>query len=159
MDSDDLVRLSAEQDNLRAALDRIESSGNDERFAALVGTIWSLWYYQGQFVEGRRRIVVHGLVRHSVDIDVFAFAIPLRLAPAIGRWDVIAKRRETRRRRLRRHRYDVQPLGLRPRPHFAQELPGAAHRKNGHRHKIRPGPARPSRMSIARIRIMMTKTT
>ena len=49
-------RLQREHDNLRAALDRLESSGDADRLLQLVGSLWRFWYLRSHLTEGRHRI-------------------------------------------------------------------------------------------------------
>jgi predicted ATPase len=51
-----LDRLEREQDNLRAALDHLEASGESERASRLAGALWRFWYLRGHLTEGRRRL-------------------------------------------------------------------------------------------------------
>jgi predicted ATPase/DNA-binding SARP family transcriptional activator len=51
-----LDRLEREHDNLRAALDRLESAGEGERVQRLAGALWRFWYLRGHLTEGKRRL-------------------------------------------------------------------------------------------------------
>jgi len=51
-----LDRLQAEHDNLRAALDWLETRGDIERALALGGAIWEFWCLRGHYKEGWRRL-------------------------------------------------------------------------------------------------------
>ena len=48
-----LNRLEAEHDNLRAALDWLAESGDDEGAWAMGGALWRFWSVRGHFSEGR----------------------------------------------------------------------------------------------------------
>jgi predicted ATPase len=49
-------RLEREHDNLRAALDRLEGSGEGQLAQRLAGALWRYWYMRGHLTEGRRRL-------------------------------------------------------------------------------------------------------
>lgn len=49
-------RLEAEHDNLRAALDRLETAGDRERALQMAGALHRFWYMRGHFREGRDRL-------------------------------------------------------------------------------------------------------
>jgi tetratricopeptide (TPR) repeat protein len=49
-------RLEQEHDNIRAALDWLETSGHAERVVHLVGALWRFWYLKSHLTEGRRRL-------------------------------------------------------------------------------------------------------
>ncbi|MBA3366851.1 MAG: hypothetical protein H0U03_13885 [Actinobacteria bacterium] len=51
-----LDRLEGEHDNLRAALDRLEASGENELALRLAGAVSEFWDLRGHLVEGRRRL-------------------------------------------------------------------------------------------------------
>ena len=51
-----LDRLELEEDNLRAALDRLEARGEVGRLQRLAGALWRFWYLRGRLDEGRRRL-------------------------------------------------------------------------------------------------------
>jgi predicted ATPase/DNA-binding SARP family transcriptional activator len=51
-----LDRMDDEHDNFRAALDRLEASGETERNLRLAGALWRFWYLRGHLAEGRRRL-------------------------------------------------------------------------------------------------------
>jgi predicted ATPase len=51
-----LDRLEREHDNLRAALDWLESSAETQLALQLAGTIWEFWCLRGHFPEGWRRL-------------------------------------------------------------------------------------------------------
>jgi non-specific serine/threonine protein kinase len=51
-----LDRLDREHDNLRAALDHLQTFGETELALRLVGAVWPFWRDRGQFAEGRRRL-------------------------------------------------------------------------------------------------------
>jgi predicted ATPase len=51
-----LDRLEREQDNFRAALDRLEASGESETALRLAAALWRFWYLKGHLAEGRRRL-------------------------------------------------------------------------------------------------------
>jgi len=51
-----LDRLRREDDNLRAALDRFEASGESQLTLRLAGALWRFWYLSGRLTEGRRRL-------------------------------------------------------------------------------------------------------
>jgi predicted ATPase len=52
-----LDRLEPELANFRAALDRLETSGETQSTLRLAGALWGLWNLRGHIVEGRRRLV------------------------------------------------------------------------------------------------------
>lgn len=51
-----LERLDREHDNLRAALDWFEASGEREHALRLAGALWRFWYLRGLLAEGGRRL-------------------------------------------------------------------------------------------------------
>jgi predicted ATPase len=51
-----LDRLEDEHDNVRAALDWLESSGESQLALRLAGAVWWLWSLRNHIVEGRRRL-------------------------------------------------------------------------------------------------------
>jgi len=51
-----LQRLEREHDNLRAALDRLEASGESELVLRMAGAASRFWYLRGHLEEGRRRL-------------------------------------------------------------------------------------------------------
>jgi tetratricopeptide (TPR) repeat protein len=51
-----LDRLEREHDNLRAALDRLERSGETQHALQLAGALSRFWYMRGYQVEGQRRL-------------------------------------------------------------------------------------------------------
>jgi predicted ATPase/class 3 adenylate cyclase len=51
-----LDRLEAEHDNLRAALDWFEATGDVGRLQQLAGSLWRFWYIKSYLTEGRRRL-------------------------------------------------------------------------------------------------------
>ncbi|MBA3475169.1 MAG: hypothetical protein H0T10_00255, partial [Actinobacteria bacterium] len=51
-----LGRLEREHDNLRAALDTLEASGESERALRLAGALWKFWDMRGHVAEGGRRL-------------------------------------------------------------------------------------------------------
>ncbi|MEX0851486.1 MAG: hypothetical protein WD015_08265, partial [Gaiellaceae bacterium] len=51
-----LDRLEREHDNLRAALDRLEASGESEHALRLAGAVSWFWSMRGHLLEGRRRL-------------------------------------------------------------------------------------------------------
>ena len=51
-----LDRLEREHENIRAALDRLEASGETELALQLAGAVSRFWYLRGHFAEGRRRL-------------------------------------------------------------------------------------------------------
>jgi predicted ATPase/class 3 adenylate cyclase len=51
-----LDRLEREHDNLRAALDRLERSGETQRALQFAGALSRFWYMRGHQVEGQRRL-------------------------------------------------------------------------------------------------------
>jgi predicted ATPase/class 3 adenylate cyclase len=58
-----LDRLEREHDNLRAALDWAEETGESERALRLAGALARFWYLRGHVAEGRRRL--EGALRAS----------------------------------------------------------------------------------------------
>jgi predicted ATPase/class 3 adenylate cyclase len=56
MDPEWLNRLESEADNLRAALDRFEASGETQRALRLSGSLMDYWGAKGYLGEGRRRL-------------------------------------------------------------------------------------------------------
>ena len=51
-----LDRLEAEQDNVRAALDHLEATGEHELQLRLCASFWWVWSLRGPLKEGRRRL-------------------------------------------------------------------------------------------------------
>jgi predicted ATPase len=51
-----LDRLEHEQDNFRAALDRLEAAGESQLVLELAGALFRFWYMRGHLAEGRRRL-------------------------------------------------------------------------------------------------------
>jgi predicted ATPase/class 3 adenylate cyclase len=51
-----LDRLSAEYDNLRAALDRLEAAHETQAVLQMAGALWSFWQVRGPLTEGRVRL-------------------------------------------------------------------------------------------------------
>jgi predicted ATPase/class 3 adenylate cyclase len=51
-----LERLEREHDNLRAAFDRLESSGERQQALRLAGALWRFWDLSGHAAEGLRRL-------------------------------------------------------------------------------------------------------
>ena len=51
-----LNRLEREHANFRAALDRLEASGDSETALRLAAALWRFWYLKGHLAEGRRRL-------------------------------------------------------------------------------------------------------
>ena len=51
-----LDRLELEEDNLRAALDRLEARSEAWLLQRLAGALWRFWYLRGRLGEGRRRL-------------------------------------------------------------------------------------------------------
>jgi predicted ATPase len=51
-----LDRLEAEHDNVRAALDYLEASGDGEATQRLCGGLWRFWSIRGHVAEGQRRL-------------------------------------------------------------------------------------------------------
>ena len=48
-----LDRLTAEQDNLRAALEWFEHAGEPEAFLRMAHSLWVWWLFRGPYAEGR----------------------------------------------------------------------------------------------------------
>jgi predicted ATPase/DNA-binding SARP family transcriptional activator len=69
-------RLQVEQDNIRAALDRLAVLGDGEAEARLAGHLWRFWYLGGHLAEGRRRL------EHA--LEVHADPTPARARALIG---------------------------------------------------------------------------
>ena len=51
-----IPRLTADHDNLRAALDRVTAAGDGVRAQQLAGALWKFWYMTGAIGEGNRRL-------------------------------------------------------------------------------------------------------
>jgi predicted ATPase/class 3 adenylate cyclase len=51
-----LDTLESEHDNMRAAIDRLEASGESELVLRLAGALSRFWYLRGHLAEGRRRL-------------------------------------------------------------------------------------------------------
>jgi predicted ATPase/DNA-binding SARP family transcriptional activator len=51
-----LDHLEREHDNFRAALDRLEASGDSETALRLAAALWRFWYLKSHLAEGRRRL-------------------------------------------------------------------------------------------------------
>jgi tetratricopeptide (TPR) repeat protein len=52
-----LDRLDADLDNARAALDRLEASGEAQLAMRFAGALWRFWNMRGHLIEGRRRLI------------------------------------------------------------------------------------------------------
>jgi predicted ATPase/class 3 adenylate cyclase len=80
-----IERLDDEHNNLRAALDRFNESGDVARSLQLAGALWGFWQVRGHFVEGRRRL----------DAALNADAIPAAIrARALLAWVSLAMESE-----------------------------------------------------------------
>ena len=51
-----LDRIEREHDNVRAALDRLEASGENDLVLRLAASVWIFWSMMGHLEEGRRRL-------------------------------------------------------------------------------------------------------
>jgi predicted ATPase len=51
-----LDRIGREHDNLRAALDHLQASGETQLALRLTGAVWEFWRDRAHFAEGRRRL-------------------------------------------------------------------------------------------------------
>lgn len=51
-----LDRLASEHDNLRAALDHLQTSGATQESLKLAGALWRFWFLRGHNQEGRQRL-------------------------------------------------------------------------------------------------------
>jgi predicted ATPase len=51
-----LDRLEREHDNFRAALERLEASGESQLVLELAGAVFRFWYLRGHLAEGRRQL-------------------------------------------------------------------------------------------------------
>jgi predicted ATPase/class 3 adenylate cyclase len=49
-------RLGRDHDNLRAALDRLESAGRTEELLRVTAAVWRFWYLRSELEEGRSRL-------------------------------------------------------------------------------------------------------
>jgi predicted ATPase/DNA-binding SARP family transcriptional activator len=86
-----LDRLELEHDNIRAAIAFLESMGDHERGARLVGAIWRFWYLRGHLSEGRVRLET-ALEHHAAPTLARAKALNGAAAMAINAGDVAAAR-------------------------------------------------------------------
>jgi predicted ATPase/class 3 adenylate cyclase len=85
-------RLDREHDNIRAALDRIEATGESELALRLAGAAWWFWDTRSHLAEGRRRL--EGLLRAGEEPTAArAKALIGASAIAMSAGDVAAARR------------------------------------------------------------------
>jgi non-specific serine/threonine protein kinase len=143
-----LNRLEREHDNLRAALDWLEASGETQLALQLAGALYRFWYLRGHFAEGRPRL------ERLLDVDANrtsarARALNGAAVMAISTGDLAAARLRSEEA-LALHRelgdawgsaYSVFSLGLaateeadwtNARPHFEESL--ARFRELGEEH-------------------------
>ena len=78
-----LDRLEQELANLRAALDRLQASGETQSTLRLAGALWGLWNMRGHIVEGRRRLVS---ALHADTRPTAARAKALNAAAELANW-------------------------------------------------------------------------
>jgi predicted ATPase len=62
-----LDRLELNQANLRAALDWLETIGDERRLIELSGSLWLFWYVHAHFGEARRRF--GGVLERGVELE------------------------------------------------------------------------------------------
>jgi tetratricopeptide (TPR) repeat protein len=87
-----LDRLEGEHDNLRAALDRLEASGDTQGVLALAGALAEFWAVKGHLTEGRRRLEA-ALTADDRPTAARAKALNGASDIALGSGDVPASRR------------------------------------------------------------------
>lgn len=86
------ANLELEHDNLRAALDRLDASGESELEARLAGALWRFWYLGGHLSEGRRRLD-RALANHSAPTAARAKTLIGAAVMAVNTEDASAARR------------------------------------------------------------------
>ena len=87
-----LKRLEADHDNLRAALDYLESSGDARTALQLAGALWKFWYQTGYVAEGGLRLT-RSLERDRSRTAVRSRALNGATAMAGERGDAVEGRR------------------------------------------------------------------
>ena len=107
-----LDRLEPEQDNIRAALDKLEQSGQTERALRMAGAIFEFWCLRNHWGEGWRRL------QHLLELDetptparARAMAGAAHLAPHAGP-DAAAAAREQAEAAIELQRQEGDPWGI-----------------------------------------------
>jgi predicted ATPase len=83
-----LDRLAGDHDNLRAALDHMEASGDIAAGLDMVADLWRFWYSRGHLLEGRERVdrLLAAASAPGVSVSAYVLSRAVEAAGSIRYW-------------------------------------------------------------------------